>query len=447
MMLLVVGCSFRNAPIGLRERLGFDNAARDRALDELYRRFGTEAIVLSTCNRVEVYLGRADSAAGPDADRVADFLADWHGLPFEEVRPHLFAHAAAAAIRHLFRVAASLDSLIVGEGQIAGQVRAAYEQARSRRRSGPLLNTLFQYALRAAKRVRTETGIAKGRVSVASAALDYVRQVFDHFGDKTVLVIGAGKISRLTLRHLSDLHPERILVTNRSPAAAVELANGCGGRPVPWEQLDDALAEADIVLSATGAPESIVTWPRFRKIHARRTRGPLLILDLAVPRDFDPRIHDGEHAFLFNTDDLNRLCESRLAERRSHVADAEALVARLAQDFLRDWSRRQNGPVIEQLTRAFEARRQEVARQLFNKLDGRLSEADKKEIEAALRTFQNQVLHRPISALAGETKRGEPGTAKHSLLDALRHLFGLPSLPSAPPSRARLATAGSRLAA
>lgn len=447
MMLLVVGCNFRNAPIGLRERLGFNGAIRDRALDELHARFNSEVAILSTCNRVEVYLGRADSPAGPDAERVADFLADWHGLPAQEIRPHLYAYAAAAAVHHLFRVAASLDSLVVGEGQIAGQVREAYEQARSRRRVGPLLNALFQYALRAAKRVRTETGIARGRVSIASAALDFVHQVFDHLGDKTVLVIGAGKMSRLTLRHLRDLRPERILVTNRSSAAAVELANRCGGRPVPWDYLDDALAEADIVLSATGAPEPIVTWPRFRKVLARRVRGPLLILDLAVPRDFDPRIHDGEQAYLFNTDDLNRLCENRLAERRSHVAEAEALVGALAQDFLRDWARRQNGPAIEQLTRTFEAKRHEVTRQLFAKLDGRLSDADKVAIESALRTFQNQVLHGPISALAGETTPGETGRVEHSLLDALRQLFGLGGLPSAPLTRAPLEPVGSRLAA
>ena len=158
-------------------------------------------------------------------------------------------------MRHLFRVAASLDSLIVGEAQIAGQVKRAYELAHERATVGPLLHALFQQAHRVAKRVRTETGIARGRVSVSSAAVDYVRQVFDHFGDKTVLVIGAGKMGELTLRHLKELRPRRILVTNRSPEKAAAVARGCGGEPVPWERLDDALTRADIVLSTTGAPE------------------------------------------------------------------------------------------------------------------------------------------------------------------------------------------------
>src|SRR5262249_4289095 len=183
----------------------------------------------------------------------------------EEIRPHLYAHHHLDAIRHLFRVAASLDSMLVGEGQIAGQVKWAYERARAQRATGPLLNALFPHARRVAKRVRAETGITRGHVSVASAAVDYVREVFDHFGDKTVLVIGAGKMGELTLRHLMALRPERVLVTNRSPDKARAVAARCGGEAVPWERLDEALARGDIILGTTRAPGPIV--PRDR--HAR----------------------------------------------------------------------------------------------------------------------------------------------------------------------------------
>src|SRR5262245_42645684 len=182
-----------------------------------------------------------------------------------------------------------------------------------------------QRAATVAKRVRTETGIAHGHVSVSSVAVDYVREVFEHFGDKTILVIGAGKMGELTLKHLRQLAPERILVTNRSPEKAAEVARGCGGQPVPWEQLDDALASADIILSTTGAPEPIVTRRRWDDVLPKRSGGTAVILDIAVPRDFDPRIHDGDRTCLFNIDDLKRIREQTLAGRRKHVAAAEAI--------------------------------------------------------------------------------------------------------------------------
>src|SRR5262249_9375109 len=192
---------------------------RVRALDALGGGLGYEAVLLSTCNRVELYLGRSPAAGAPEGDPV-DFLAGFHGLPAEDVRPHLYARRDGDAVRHLFRVAASLDALIGGEAQIAGQVKVAYEQALQQGRTGPLLNALFPHARRVARRVRTETGIAHGHVSVSSAAIEYVREVFDHFGDKAVLVIGAGKMGELTLRHLRRLRPARMLGTNRSPEKA-----------------------------------------------------------------------------------------------------------------------------------------------------------------------------------------------------------------------------------
>src|SRR5262249_30694162 len=252
---------------------------------------------------------------------VAAFLAHLHGVPPDVIGKHFHAHGNQQAVRHLFRVAASLDSLIVGEGQIAGQVKKAYERALQGGATGPLLNALFPAARRVAKRVRTETGISQGHVSVSSAAVDYVREVFDHFGDKTILVIGAGKMGELTLRHLRSLRPRRILVTNRSPEKARDVAARCRGEAVPWEGLDEALARADIVVSTTGAPEVVVTRERWKRVLPRRA-GPAVILDIAVPRDFDPAIHDGEWAFLFNIDDLQKIREDTLARRRQHVGPA-----------------------------------------------------------------------------------------------------------------------------
>jgi glutamyl-tRNA reductase len=242
--------------------------------------------------------------------------------------------------------------------------------------------------------------------------------VFAHFDDKIVLVIGAGKMGELTLRHLRDLRPKRIWVINRSAEKAQQVAQGCGGEARPWEELDDALAKADIILSTTGAPEPIVSRRRYDEIRAWRPGGTQVILDIAVPRDFDPRIHDGDRACLFNIDDLKQIRERTLQERQKHMAPAEAIVAQEQARFLAKWARRQHGGTIAKLTLDFEARRQEIVEQLFRRLNGRLTETDRSYIEGAFRLLQNQFLHAPLSALAEETT-GE----KHSLLEALRKLF------------------------
>lgn len=421
MNLVLAGCSYRTAPIELRERLAFNETKLPAALSELESRYGCEAVVLSTCNRVELYIARSAPDAAPDGEMAAEFLAEYHGLPLGQVRPCLYLQRDRDAVRHLFRVVASLDSLVVGEGQIAGQVRRAYDVARAQGSAGTALHALFQHAHGVAKRVRTQTGISKGRVSVSSAAVDYVRQVFEHFDDKTILVIGAGKMGELTLKHLRSLRPRRILVTNRSPEKAAQVAAGCGGQAVAWDRLDDALVEADIVLSTTGAPEPIMTRRRFDAILERRVGGTVVILDIAVPRDFDPSIHDGDRACLFNIDDLQRLRERTLRERQKHIAPAEALVEQEVARFLADWNRRRNGPIIARLTQELETRRQKIVGELLARLNGRLTEADRKYIEGAFRLLQNQFLHGPISALADEPA----GAAQHTLLEALRKLFRL----------------------
>ena len=419
MNLLLLGSSFQNTPIALRERLAFDGPKLLTALAEINGRYGFEVVILSTCNRVEIYAAHA--GAPPDAGLLAEFLAEFHQLPLADLRPHLYEEVSAGAVRHLFRVAASLNSQIVGEGQIAGQVKRAYEAAHEQATAGPVLHPLFQHAHSVAKRIRTETGIARGHVSVSSVAVDYVQQVFDHFHDKTILVIGAGKMGELTLKHLRYLKPQCILVTNRSPDKALAVAQGCGGQAVPWDKLDDALVQADIVLSTTGAPEPIMTRRRFDGILARRTQGTMVILDIAVPRDFDPRIHDGDRACLFNIDDLQRIRARTLEDRQKHIAPAETIIAQEVSRFMSAWQRRRHGPVIARLTQDFEARRQAILTQLLAKLNGKLSAADRAYIEGAFRLLQNQFLHGPISALAEET----PESESHTLLEALRKIFRL----------------------
>ncbi len=421
MMLLAVGCSHKSAPVELREKVAFDQEGLARALDDLTARYGCEAVILSTCNRVELYLARPEEMAGMDAELIAEFLAEFHQLSLDSLSPYLYEHYGEKAVRHLFRVVSSLDSLIVGEGQIAGQVKRAYELACQRGSAGPVLHALFQQAHQVAKRVRSETGIARGHASVSSAAVDYVRQVFDSFDDKKILVVGAGKMGALTLRQLRLLRPQRIWVANRSPDKAEEVARGCGGAAVPWEQLDEVLARADIVLSTTGAPEPIMTLERYQKVRARRQDGPVVILDIAVPRDFDPRIHDGDQTCLFNIDDLRRICDRTLQDRLKHVPAVEAIVGEESASFLGDWNRRQHGPVIARLNREFAAKRQAIVEQLLRRLNGQLTDADRAYIEGAFRLLQNQFLHGPISVLTAEAQ----DSGRHTLLDALRKLFHL----------------------
>jgi glutamyl-tRNA reductase len=421
MMLLTVGCSHRTAPVEVREKLAFDHNNLVRVFDDLPARYGCELVVLSTCNRVELYLGRPEGELDIGLEQIAGELARFHNVSAAALLPHLYERRQVDAVRHVFRVVASLDSMLVGEGQIAGQVKRAYELAHQYGVVGPLLHALFQHSHQVAKRVRTETGIARGHVSVSSAAVDYVRQVFDRFDDKSVLVIGAGKISELALRHLRNLKPQRIWIANRSTDRAVTMALNCQGVAVPWEQLDDILARADIVLSATGAPEPIVTWERYQKILARRSGGPCVILDIAVPRDFDPRIHDGDGTCLFNIDDLKRIREQTIRDRLRHVAAAEGIIEAEVDCFMREWGRRRHGPVIARLTRDFETKRLAIVQQLLARLNGRLTDEDRGQIEGAFRLLQNQFLHGPLSALAEEPH--EPG--RHTLLEALRKLFRL----------------------
>jgi glutamyl-tRNA reductase len=424
MNLSIVGCNFRTAAVELREKLAFTTESANKAATELAARFGSEVAILSTCNRVELYVSRPVQTSPWSAEFAAEFLAETHGLSARAIREHLYDHANDDAIRHLFRVAASLDSLIVGEGQIAGQVKQTFETAQKLGTTGPLLNALFPHALRTAKRVRTETGISQGHVSVSSVAVDYVRQVFDQFSDKTVLVIGAGKMGRLTLKHLQELRPGRILVTNRSPDKAAEVASGCGGVAVPWDKLDDALAEADITLSTTGAAEPIMPQARFHdRVRPKRRSGrTLVILDIAVPRDFDSAIHDGERVCVFNIDDLTRIREQTIAERIAHIPPAETIIANEVHAFIDDWQRRKNGPIIQQLRTELDKTRDEVLTPLLAKLNGKLTDADKDYIAGAFRLFQNKMLHGPIAALQEASREG---SHHNTMLDAVRRLFRL----------------------
>jgi glutamyl-tRNA reductase len=424
--ILLVGWNHRTVPDGLLGRLTVGHAARATGLDLLTERAGCcEAVILSTCNRVEYYLCMKSELTSlvPVVDCVVALVAELTGVPTTEFRTHLYVHRQEAAIQHLFRVASGLDSLVLGETQIVAQLKDAYETAKVSGHLGPLFHALFQQANHVAKIVRTKTGIAQGRMSVAAIGVEYLREICPNFDDKTILVIGAGQMGRLTTSHLRQLRAKCILVTNRTFDKARKLAHDCGGQVVPWTDLNLALAQADFILSATGAQHPIVTMDRWETILGQRKKKPVFILDMAVPCDFDPRIHDGDQTRVLGIDDLKRIQATRPNDRLEHVGPAEAIVEQQKQRFLKDWERRRVGPVIDDLTRDLEQKLQDVLNKVSARLNGKLTEAERQYVEDAFRRYRNIILHGPITVLREEVDL--ESASSYTLLDAIRRLFGL----------------------
>jgi glutamyl-tRNA reductase len=425
--LLALGVDHRSAPTAIREALAFEGDRRDAGLAALKAAFpAVEFVVLSTCNRVEIYAASGDAAVIPDVAALSDWLAAFHGVPAEALASHLVAHHDEATVGHLFRVASSLESLVLGEGQILGQVRDAYRAAEARRAVGPILHEVFQQAIRVGKLVREQTGMDRGKLSVASVAVDLAREVFDTFADKTVLVLGAGKMGDLTLQHLAALRPGRILVVNRNPRRAEDAAARWGGQAVALERLNQALIDADLVISTTASEEPVVSYDQYARVqHARRFR-LALILDIAVPRDFDPRIGELDQVLLYNVDDLQAQVERNREGRQRAVDPAQAIIEReTAACLTAVRHRRSAGTLLKQLGEYADTVRGRELERLYASLPD-LSEAQREAIAHFAQRLQNQYLHHPRTALRSASTAPEPGH-HHSLLNAVRHLFGLGS--------------------
>jgi glutamyl-tRNA reductase len=422
--LLALGVDHRRAPAPVREALAFEGARRDEGLEALARAFpGGEFVVLSTCNRVEVYAA-GDGSSIPTTGALIDFLAHFHDRAADDFAAHLVDHHDARAVAHLFKVAASLESLVLGEGQILGQVRDAYKAARARKTVGPILHAVFDHAIRVGKLVREQTGMDKGKLSVASVAVDVARDVFDTFVDKTVLVIGAGKMGDLTLQHLSTLRPGSILITNRNPERAQAVADRWGGRVIPFERLEEALVEADLVVSTTAADRPIVDLATYARVQKARKNRLALILDIAIPRDFDPRIGDLEQVMLYNVDDLQGQAEQNRKNRQKGIDPALAIIERETEICLAALRHRtQAGVVLRQLGDYADAARLRELEALFARQPG-LTQDQRDDIAHAFQRLQNQFLHHPRTALRTAAS-AEPAEHPHPLLHAVKALFGL----------------------
>lgn len=422
MKLQMVGCSYHNAPVEKREKLAFDSAQAGRALDRLRSQFPlTEAVLLSTCNRVEIYTAAEDPLSGPTHEDVARFVADFHGVPLYEVFDDLFERTGDDAVRHLFTVAASLDSMVVGEPQILAQVKQAYELANQCNSTGPLTHSIFQAAVRVARRVQTETQLHQKRVSIPSVAVaDFASQIFERFDDKQVLVIGAGEMAEETLRYLQDEGAHHVTVINRNYDRARELAERWQGRAKLWEQLGESLTEADLVISTTGASEPVVKLADFRRIEPQRYQRPLFVLDLAIPRDFESAIGDCLGVYLYSIDDLQAACQRNRAERDAELPSALHIVEQETARFMADLHHRATAPIIRRLKEGWQQPKEDELRRLFNKLAD-LDERDREEIRQSFDRLINKLLHPPLESLRTESQSGTP----HGLLDALKRLFQL----------------------
>lgn len=418
----IVGCSHHTSSLQLREQLAFSPDDTRLALRQLKEQFPqAEAVLLSTCNRVELYTGAAEGNLSPSPREITEFIAGFHGISAVQLFSELFDHSGEEAVQHLFATAASLDSMVVGEPQILAQVKQAYEMATGDNCTGPLTHGVFQAAMRVAKRVASETTINQRRTSIASVAInDFSSQFFDRYDDKKILVIGAGEIGSETVQYLLDQGAQDITVINRNWDRAQSLAENIGATPQPWEHLHEQLGLADLIVSTTGATEHIVSAEQFEKLHPSRQQRTLLILDLAVPRDFDPAIANFIGVYLYSIDDLQGVCQENRQAREREWPKAQQIIHDEAARFMADARHRSTSPWIHQLKTQADSQKEKELLRLFNKLD-ELDEQTRDEIRQSFDRLTNKLLHPPLESLRNDTTQG----GQHGLLDALKRLFQL----------------------
>ena len=423
--LFVVGISWRTAPVAVRERLAFREEEIADALRAMTAKLPVaECLLISTCNRVEVYgVAKTGAKTGDDAaTAVRAFLAEQRNVKAKELGEAVYEHRGPGAIRHVFRVASALDSLVVGEAQILGQLKDAYGVAGGAGTAGPVLSRALERAFGVAKRVRTETVIARGAANVSSVAVELASRVFGELAGKSVLVVGAGKMSALAARHLYTNGAQRIVVTNRSPERAAALAAEVEGIAKPWAELEDLLVAADVVLSSTGAREPILTRKLFKAVTKARRWRPMVVIDIAVPRDAETAINELDGVYLFNIDDLSKVVEANLAERAKAAEHAGKIVEHEAGQF-EHWLRAQ--PIVPTI-RALRDRISQIAETEVTKALDQLSRKDHtrdQQRELIQRTVQlvvNKLLHQPTTML----RSAEPMEAQQ-LAAAVCELFAL----------------------
>ncbi|HXR76855.1 MAG TPA: glutamyl-tRNA reductase [Bryobacteraceae bacterium] len=422
MKLAVAGLNHRTAPVEVRERVAFRTGELPDALHRLHEQPGLrEGLILSTCNRVEVTATLEDFA--DPAPLLCQFLAATHGLAVDSLQPHLYLFEAEDAIRHLFRVASSLDSMVVGEPQILGQLKQAYTAAREQGALGSYLDAVLTRAFSVAKRVRTETEIGQSAVSVSYAAVELAREIFGSLNRRKIMIIGAGKMSEAAARHLQRAGATDILIANRTRDRAEEMARLFNGVVLPYERTLQRLHEVDIVITSSGAPHYILTKESVRRaIEARRSQ-PMFFIDIAVPRNIEPTVNELEHAFLYDIDDMQRIVDRNLQGRKEVANEAERIVAQEVERLAARLRARDITPTIVSLQEQLESVRLEVLTRYRPRL-GELTHEQEHALEALTRGIINKIAHGPISEMrrqASEQANEDAGDA----VNLLRRMFRL----------------------
>lgn len=417
--VVLIGLNHKTAPVDVRERFTFSPEQVTETLNALQSDAAlVECAVLSTCNRTEFY---AVPKKSPEAGfhTLINFLNPSGELPSDSLDKLLYRHRGPIAINHLFKVSSGLDSLVVGENQILGQVRKAYIQAQEAKSTGPVLERLFPWAIRVGKKARSETDIAKGASSVSAAAVELSRKIFGDLKGRNVLLLGAGKMGKKSLDLLTKSGVKQVQIVNRTFEKAEQLAEQCDGIAVPYEMLDQALAEVDILLASTGAPHYILTKDRIQKVIRQRRGKPLFLIDIAVPRDIDPACGEVENAYLYNIDDLQGVVDKNLARRHSETNQVLSIIEKETKDFCKYLEGQKASTSIVTLRKRFDTIRLGELEHFRTKKH--VSEEELQLLENFSRRLINKLLHNPTAKLR---QLSEGGATPAELLDSLK-LLGL----------------------
>jgi len=423
MNIIVVGLSHKTAPVEIREKVAFAPTAMAEPLRQMLALPAiSEAVIVSTCNRVELYaVSRYPDAAVLE---LKQFLAGFHQLQLDDLDDHLYSFEGQDAIRHVMRVSASLDSMVIGEPQILGQIKTAYGYASEHKSSGLILNRFLHKAFSVAKRVRTETEIASSAVSVSFAAVELARKIFDTLENKVVMLIGAGEMCELAAKHFMNNGISKVLVTNRTFARAEKLAEEFDGTAVSFDNFREQLHRVDIVLSSTGAPDYVLSADKMKEVIKARRHKPMFLIDIAVPRDIDPLANRIDGVYLYDVDDLQGVVQANLKGREKEAAKAEKIIEEEIIQFQRWLSTLEVKPTIVALRQQMEEIRQAELQKALSSLGG-LNDKERKAVEAMASAIVNKILHQPTNIL----KKSQDGSDGDLYIDAVRTLFALPENP------------------
>jgi len=417
MKAFVIGLNHKTADVDVREKFAFngprlaEGLAAFRDIPEVQ-----EAMILSTCNRVELYANVTDTEKASES--IKTFLSTFHNIDRRSLENSIFIHDDIKAVRHIFRVASSLDSMVVGEPQILGQLKAAFELSLEKKTTGILLNKLMKKAISVAKRVRTETRIAENAVSISFAAVELAKKIFTDLSKKVFMLLGAGEMAELAARHLISSGVKEVLVSNRTYERACDLAKEVNGRSVRFEEFIQEMARTDIVICSTGAPAYILMKNQMQKVMKERKQKQVFIIDISVPRNIDPEINDMDNVYLYNIDDLQGVVDTNLFERKKEAEKAEKIVEEELDTFLKWLSTLDSVPTIIALREKAEEIKREELEKLLSRISG-IGEKEKEAIEYMATAIVNKLIHPPTAALK------ESSEDKDALVATIKKLYGI----------------------